>query len=283
MTKPESLNALLATRYGDSAPVGPDIDCPDEWIRLAGRASCRHFKPDPVSGAILETLAALALSSPSKSDLQQRDIIVIDDPELRGALDALLTGGPLGQAWISDAPHLVIFCGNNRRHRLIHQWRGHEFVNDHLDAFFNAAVDAGIALASFVQAAEARGLGCCPISAIRNDAAQVSDLLGLPDHVFPVAGLGVGWPKFEKGRISPRLPLKTTLHRNRYTESGLREQVETYDDRRNAIRPFANQRAVDVFGAAENYGWSEDKARQYASPERETFGDFVRAKGFKLT
>lgn len=283
MTKTDTLNARLETRYGDYTPVDTTFDCPDEWVRLAGRASCRHFRPDPVANNVLETLCALALSSPSKSDLQQRDIILVDDPALRRDLDTLLTGGPLGQAWISGAPHLVVFCGNNRRQRLIHEWRDHDFVNDHLDAFFNAAVDAGIALTSFVQAAEAHGLGCCPISAIRNDAARVSELLGLPDHVFPVAGLGVGWPKFEEGRISPRLPLATTLHRNRYAESGLREQVEAYDTRRNTIRPFANQRGVDVFGAVEDYGWSEDKARQYASPERETFGDFVRAKGFKLT
>ncbi len=39
-----------------------------------------------------------------------------------------------------------------------------------LDAFFNATVDAGIALSAFSIAAEAVGLGCCPISAVRNEA-----------------------------------------------------------------------------------------------------------------
>jgi nitroreductase/FMN reductase [NAD(P)H] len=39
---------------------------------------------------------------------------------------------------------------------------------------------------------------------------------------------------------------------------------------------------VARFGAAPAYGWSEDKARQYARPERAGFGAFVRAKGFKL-
>ena len=41
---------------------------------------------------------------------------------------------------------LLIFCGNNRRQRLWHGWRDKPFANDHLDAFFNASVDAGIAL-----------------------------------------------------------------------------------------------------------------------------------------
>ena len=72
--------------------------------------------------------------------------------------------------------------GQRRRHRLLFEWRGRPFVNDHLDAFFNAAVDSGIVLATFVAAADRAGLGSCPVSAIRNHAAEVSDILGLPDH-----------------------------------------------------------------------------------------------------
>jgi len=36
------------------------------------------------------------------------------------------------------------------------------------------------------------------------------------------------------------------------------------------------------FGTAPFYGWSEDKARQYAIPQRTGFGAFVRAQGFSL-
>ena len=54
-------------------------------------------------------------------------------------------------------------------------------ANDHLDGFFNAAIDAGIALQAFIAAAERIGLGCCPLSVIRNQIARVSDLLALPD------------------------------------------------------------------------------------------------------
>ena len=55
-----------------------------------------------------------------------------------------------------------------------------------------------------------------------------------------------------------------------------------YDGRREAYRPFARQRDPQRFGTAPVYGWSEDKARQYAEPLRADFGAFVRAKGFKL-
>lgn len=272
------LEAALAKRFGERVAVDPSLEGLEALATMAERGSHRAFRPDPVDDGLLEMLAAVALASPTKSDLQQRDIVVIRDPDMRARIDALLTG----QSWIAGAPALLVFCGNNRRQRQIHDWRARDFANDHLDAFFNAAVDAGIALAAFVTAAEATGLGCCPISAIRNEAEEVSTLLGLPDHVFPVSGLGVGWPHYPSSRISMRLPLRTTLHRDRFNETGLRDAVDDYDRRRAEAAPYATQRFVDRYGAQDDYGWSEDKARQYSAPERADFGAFVRRKGFTV-
>jgi nitroreductase/FMN reductase [NAD(P)H] len=136
-------------------------------------------------------------------------------------------------------------------------------------------------MTTFMRAAAAVGLGCCPLSAIRDEAEEVGTLLGLPQRVIPVAGLAAGWPA-KPGRITPRLGLDTTLHQDRYREGGLDRQVDAYDRRRAAALPYRRQRAVERFGEAQFYGWSEDKARQYAVPLRADFGKFVRAKGFCL-
>jgi nitroreductase len=272
----------LADRFGsDAAEIELGDDAPFTHRQLAARGSVRKFRPDAVPYSTLQRLCALALCAPTKSDLQQRDIIIIDAPSLRSQIAALLTDGPLGQKWLAEVPNLLVFCGNNRRQRRIHALRDRPFANDHLDAFFNAAVDAGIALSAFVIAAEAEGLGVCPISAIRNHAATVSQLLKLPDHVFPVAGLAVGYPA-ETPPISMRLPLSVTVHRNAFGEDGLDAAIESYDRRREAAQPYAAQRYAKEFGLAETYGWSEDKARQYARPERADFGAYVRRIGFKL-
>lgn len=274
----ERLREALTHRFGDAPDIAAvPADAADALAAIAKRGSVRRFSAEPVAPSLIETLAAVALASPSKSDMQQRDIIIVRDPGTRAKLNALMAG----QAWIANAPAMLVFCANNRRQRLIHDWRGHAFANDHLDAFFNASVEAGIALATFVIAAERAGLGCCPISAIRNEAAKVSEILGLPDHVFPVAGLGVGWPA-APAAISPRLALAATVHVDRYRDDDIRAVVDGYDARRAAIQPFARQRDPERFGTAEHYGWSEDKARQYADPERADFGAFIRAKGFKL-
>lgn len=271
-----TIDETLALRFGDAtAGTLPD----DPLLRLfAEHKSCRAFAPEPVDPALIRSLCALALSSPSKSDLQQRDVLIIEDQDVRARINALLED----QEWIADAPSFLVFLGNNRRQRQIHEWRDKPFANDHLDAFFNAAVDAGIALATFILAAQAAGLGACPVSAIRNHSAAVSDILGLPDHVFPIAGLGLGRPA-RKGYISLRLPLSATVHTDRFDDTELSAEISAYDRRRTAHWPYRSQRAVEDFGEVEDYGWSEDKARQYATPERADFGAFVRKKGFNLT
>lgn len=270
-----ALAAALKARFSDGGSLalpatGEAAGCA---ARLAGRGSVRRFSERPVDPALLRLVAALALAAPTKSDLQQRDIVMVSDPQLRQALDALVADQP----WTAGAPALLVFCGNNRRQRWLHGYRGRPFANDHLDAFFNAAVDAGIALAAGVVAAEALGLGCCPISALRNEPEEVSRLLRLPDHVFPVAGLALGWP-VAPAAVTPRLPLAVTLHENGYDEEGLEAAIAAYDRQ----RPYASQRYVEDFGEDPAYGWSEDKARQYARPERADFGAFVRRKGFRL-
>jgi nitroreductase/FMN reductase [NAD(P)H] len=158
--------------------------------------------------------------------------------------------------------------------------RGKPFPNDHLDQFFNAAVDTGIVLATFIAAADAVGLGTCPISVIRDHSARVSEMLALPQRVIPVAGMCVGWPS-EAGHISPRLGLDSTIHQGRYSEGDLATRIDAYDRRRAAIHPY-KPRDPARWGEVAFYGWSEDKARQYGVPQRADFGAFVRGKGFRL-
>lgn len=267
---------LLRHRYGTSPAVDPATPGLDRLAALAAHRSHRAFSDRAVGRDLIEVLCAVALASPTKSDLQQRDIVIVEDRARRRAITAPIADMP----WIDTAAAFLVFCGNNRRQRQIHAWRGRDFANDHLDAFFNAAVDAGIALQAFITAAETVGLGTCPISAIRNHAQLVSNVLELPDHVFPVAGLAVGWPANE-GEISLRLPLAATVHVDRFTETD-RDTVAGYDRRRAAVQPYKKQRYADEFGTSADYGWSEDKARQYARPERADFGAFVRRKGFRL-
>ena len=58
----------------------------------------------------------------------------------------------------------------------------------------------------------------------------------------------------------------------------------TDSERREAAfrTPDAKQLHADVFGAAENYGWSLSTARRLAIRERLRFAEYVRGHGFAL-
>jgi nitroreductase/FMN reductase [NAD(P)H] len=272
-----SIEQSLAERFGERLPVDPSLEGLDELARIAGHRVHRDFLGQPVEPALLRLLCACALSAPSKSDLQQADILIVHEQAQRQAVIALMPDTP----WLEQAPVLLVFLADGSRTPQLARMRGKPFPNDHLDLMFNAAVDSAIVMTTFMRAAAAVGLGCCPLSAIRDHADQVSDVLALPQRVFPVAGLCAGWPA-KPGRITPRLGLETTLHRDRYQQGDLDQQIDAYDRRRAAAQPYRRQRAVERWGEAEFYGWSEDKGRQYAEPLREDFGAYLRAKGFCL-
>ena len=271
------IREALMERFGEELQVGDDLSGLDGLARFAAHRVHRRYAARDVAPDLLRLLCACALSAPSKSDLQQGDILVIRDRVKRDAIASLLTEMP----WLADAPVFLVFLANGRRLPEVSRMRGKPFPNDHLDLFFNATVDATIVMTTFLHAAEAVGLGCCPISVIRDHARIISEMLELPAKVVPVAGMCVGWPK-EEGSITPRLSLDVTVHEERFTENGLAGKIDAYDRRRAATRPYRNQRDTGRFGRSESYGWSEDKARQYAVPLRADFGAFVRAKNFNL-
>ena len=272
-----SIGAALFERFGETFAVDPRLAGLDGLARLAAHRSHRRYTDRAVEPGLLRLLCACALSAPSKSDLQQADIVVVDDRTIRKTIVATIPDMP----WILDAPVFLVFAANGARLPAMCELRGKPFPNDHLDQFFNAAIDAAIVMTTFIHAAATVGLGCCPISAIRDQPHVVSQALKLPDRVVPVAGLCVGWPA-QPGDITPRLSLGTTMIENAYAGRRLDEEIEAYDRRRAALRPYRRQRNVERWGKTEPYGWSEDKARQYAEPTRIDFGRFVRGKGFCL-
>jgi FMN reductase [NAD(P)H] len=277
MNELERIRQAIDVRFGTTVAVDRAQPGLDMFALLLEQCSHRKWKSEPVPDELLHLLFACALAAPSKSDLQQGDIVHVTDRQIRDQIVDLIPD----MQWIREAPVFLVFCANNRRQRQLAQWRSKPFPNDHLDAYVNSTVDAAIVMTTFMHAAAAAGLGCCAISAVRNDAKRVSELLALPEWVYPVCGMCVGYPVFGN-RITPRLPLDVTVHTNRFDETDVAAKIDAYDRRRHGLQPYGKQRYVEQFGKAEFYGWSEDKARQYAVPERTDFGEFIRGRGFKV-
>jgi len=268
-----ALKQALAERFGEEVSIPPGLEGLEQLLAIANQATHRAWAARAVDADLVRLLAACALSAPTKSYLQQADIVDIRDSTVRSAVEALVPSMP----WMTTAPALLVFCGNGRRFRRIFERRDQAFTNEHLDGFFNPTVDATLVLMNFIRAAAAIGMVCCPISVLRDRAAELAIILEMPDHVFPVAGLCVGWPLQERS-ISPRLPLAATLHQNRFDEGQTDALIDRFDSRYLAVQ--SSRRPAGSPGAQT---WSDERAKQYASSQRPDWGHFVRSQKFDLT
>ena len=278
MTGLNPIRDPIRARFGatpDASAEGVDTAGRAGLARLLNRRSCRDYAVREVPDGLVRLLLAAGLSAPTKSDLQQADVVWVRDEALR----AEVLEGIGGAEWINRAPVFLVVCANSARFASL--FEGEAFANDHFDALFNATVDAAVVLEGLVAAAALAGLGTCPISQIRNRVERVSGLLDLPDRVFPVAGLCMGYPA-KDAPISPRLDLGITVHTDRYDRDAFARLGPAYDARRIADAPYARQREPERFGVAELYGWREDKRRQYAVPQRADFGAYLRGRGFSF-
>ena len=268
----------MRARFGLDLGLGGEVP-ENPWLQqVLMRRTHRRYSDRAVPDSLVRLLLAAAFSASSKSDFQQASAIWLKDRGCRGRLAGLFPDMP----WIGSAPAFLVFVGDARRLERLGVPRGHRQDNGALEGFFNATVDAAFALQTCILAAETLGLGTCPISVLRNQIGAVAEILDLPDKVFPVAGLCLGYPA-QQGFISMRLPLDATVHIDRYDDSRLSEAVEAYDRRRDARHSIKDrQRDPERFGAADFYGWSEDKARQAAAPEGAGFATWLRAHGFTL-
>lgn len=258
MSAASRVAAAVERRFGAGVAV-PDLPGLEALSVLNERSVCRRYSAKPVPEDLVRLLCASALSAPTKSDLQQATIVRVADAAKRSAICSLLPGSP----WLAQAPELLVFCADGYRLRRLFARRGVEFPNEHLDAFFNATVDAAIVLGAFVSAAELAGLGSCPISQVRDHVGRVDELLGLPEWVVPVAGLALGYPE-AKEPMSARLALSATVHTDRYDREAVERELGEYDGRRGKE-------------------WSGEKVRQYSRVMRGDFGAHVRRKRYRLT
>ena len=270
-------NGLTEGRYGFDLEIPADV--PDGVQALLNRRVIRKYKSNPINEQTMALLLSAAQSAPTKSNLQQYSIVIIRDPEVRNAVSELVPSMP----WVRNAPVIAIFLGDVRRIRRLAEIRGHTYQNNNADTFMNAAVDAALAMQCFITAADYLGLGTCPISYVRNRIDDLAEILDLPDGVFPISGLCVGYPD-DAGYVSMRLPQKIVVHQDLYNDDDLETDVKDYDDRnheRFALTP-TKQRHTDKYGVLEKCTWSENVARQLSLPERAGFADYLKRKGINL-
>ena len=271
---------LYEDRYGKNSILDfSNINIPDLLKTIISRSSVRKFSDKPIPKELLTILLTAAQSAPSKSNLQQYSILIMQDEAIKMKVTDLIGN----TKWALSAPVFLLFLADIRRNINITNNKGYDHKNNNVDTFMNSVIDSALSMQSFICAAEASGLGVCPISMIRNIIDEIKNICQLPKGVFPIAGLALGWPD-EKAPISIRMPQDIIIHNDYYNEDNLSKKINDYDERFFKVAPILEkkQRHVDIYGVAKKGTWSENIARQLSLPERNNFKAWLKDNGINL-
>lgn len=151
------------------------------------RRSTRKYKNKPIEEDKKQKLLEAINAAPSAHNLQAYELYLVESPEKKRELREACRS----QKWVENAPLNIVFCTNVERR--IHK--------EPSRSKFYAMGDAFIACAYAQLAATALGLSSVWIGAFEPE--KVSDVLGLPESLKPVAVLPVGYAD-EEPQEKPR-------------------------------------------------------------------------------
>jgi len=164
------------------------------------RGMVRAFRPDPVPEELVQKLLSNAVRAPSAGNLQPWEFIIVRDEETK----LRLARAALGQMFLAEAPVVIVTCRDVERNARRYGDRGRHFYS---------LSDVSCATMMILLTASNEGLGACWVGAYHDE--EVSRVLGLPEHVRPVALVSVGWPA-EKPTPTERIPPAEVLHYERF-------------------------------------------------------------------
>lgn len=237
---------------------------------LMNHRSIRKYTNQQVTDKQLNTMIEAGQMASTSSNVQAYSVIAVSDPDQKRALSALAGN----QAYIEECSVFLVWCADLYRLKKaseVHMEDQPSYV-DSTENFIVATVDATLAAQNAAIAAESMGLGIVYIGGVRNQIAEFADQLQLPDLVYPLFGMCVGYPDQEPG-IRPRLPRSGVLHKGTYNVEQTLEAAASYD---KVYTEYMRARSGDKPAAA----WSQFMSKRLAEPVRLHMKDFLQGKGF---
>ena len=149
---------------------------------------------------------------------------------------------------------------------------GAQVVRGMTEQLLVASVDTALMAQNVAIAAESEGLGICYIGGIRNDPQAVSDLLQLPEHVYPVFGMCLGYPD-QQPEVKPRLPVEAILMEDRYRDT--RQDVEAFDA---TMHGYYRDRT----SGRKDANWSRNLTPLFDTKLRAHMREFLIERGFEM-
>ncbi|MDX1464532.1 MAG: oxygen-insensitive NADPH nitroreductase [Halomonas sp.] len=235
---------------------------------LKSHRSIRKFTDQPVSRELLEELIRAGQAAATSSHVQAYSVIHVTNPTNREMI-AELAGG---QAYVATCGAFLVFCADMKRPTDAAERTEARVVRGMTEQLLVASVDTALMAQNVAVAAESEGLGICYIGGIRNDPQRVSDLLGLPDHVFPLFGMCLGYPAHQPD-VKPRLPVEAILKQDTYSDD--REQVAAFDETMHAY--YQSRK-----GGTKQSDWSHNLSPLFDTKLRPHMREFLVERGFEM-
>ena len=180
-----------------------------------------------------------------------------------------------------NAPLLFTICVDAHRFEQIMQRRGWQMASNDLSLMLLGIQDAALLAENMVIAAESLGLGSCFLGAIPYYASQIIEQYKLPQRVFPLVGLTMGYPA-SNPPIRPRYPLEFTLFEDEYPEfdeAVIQRAMQVMDEgylaqdyyrKANYIIPLKGEK-LETY-TFDNYSWTEHISRKLGLWQRSANG-----------
>jgi nitroreductase len=237
---------------------------------LKSHRSIRKFTAQPVSDEWIRQIVGCGQAAATSSNIQATTVIRVRDAGKRARI-AELAGG---QSYVAEAGAFLVFCADLHRARLACELQGGTFVPGMTEHFIIATADAALAAQNCAVAAESLGLGICYIGAIRNDPQAVTELLELPESVYPLFGMCLGFPG-QDPQVKPRLPLSVVLKEDTYQDPDALDGIRTYD---RELREYYRTRT----GGQKDSCWSEEMKALVGRESRPHMRGFLAGRGFTM-
>lgn len=231
-------------------------------------SSVRSFENKAIDTPLLEQILQCGQAASTSAFIQAYSVVRVQDSENRKKI-AEAAGG---QQWVIEAPEFLVFCADLKRIQYACEKQEMGQLPGLTEHFMVATIDAALMAQNVLLAAESAGLGGVFIGGIRNNPQLVCDCLELPELVYPVFGMCLGWPA-QKMAIKQRMPLSTVLHQERYNAEAIPEQVDAFDQR---MGQYYAQRSDNV----KNSNWSQQTAQSVMGKKREHMLQFLQGRGF---
>ncbi|MBR4048602.1 MAG: NADPH-dependent oxidoreductase [Bacteroides sp.] len=175
------------------------------------RRTIRQYQEKDVSPEVLNELMEIACRASTVGNMQTYSVVVTRD----AAMKERLAPAHFNQPMVKKAPVVLTFCVDlNRFSKWCEQRQASPGYNN-LQWFVTGAIDALLVAQTFCVAAEERGLGICYLGTTTYNPDQLIDVLNLPELVFPITTITLGWPDETPEQVD-RLPLEAILHQETY-------------------------------------------------------------------